>query len=98
MDVVKIDAEGSEPLVFRGMKQTIQRNPKLKVLMEFAPEHLRRSGINPERFLADLHSMGFTIKRVHDESGSLLSTSAAELTESFSTNLYLCRSNGSLVP
>lgn len=37
VDVVKIDVEGVEPKVFNGMKETIERNPGLRVLLEYSP-------------------------------------------------------------
>ena len=37
VDIVKLDIEGSEALVFKGMQKTIQDNPRLKVLMEYSP-------------------------------------------------------------
>src|SRR5271165_258534 len=39
IDVVKIDAEGSEPTILRGMRRIIQANPQIRIIMEFAPAH-----------------------------------------------------------
>jgi FkbM family methyltransferase len=38
VDVIKMDVEGLEPLVFEGMKKTIADNPQLKIIMEYTPE------------------------------------------------------------
>lgn len=37
VDVMKIDVEGMEPFVFEGMKETIERNPQLKIIVEYSP-------------------------------------------------------------
>jgi FkbM family methyltransferase len=37
VDVVKIDVEGLEPMVFEGMKETIANNPQLQVIIEYSP-------------------------------------------------------------
>ena len=36
VDLVKIDVEGHEPLVLRGMERTIARSPNIRIVMEFA--------------------------------------------------------------
>jgi FkbM family methyltransferase len=38
VDVIKMDVEGIEPLVFEGMRSTIANNPDLKIIMEYTPE------------------------------------------------------------
>lgn len=37
VDVVKIDVEGVEPLVFAGMQKTIADNPDIRIIMEYTP-------------------------------------------------------------
>ena len=37
VDLVKIDVEGAEPRVFNGMKETIAKNPGLRILVEYSP-------------------------------------------------------------
>lgn len=37
IDVIKMDVEGAEPLVFEGMQQTLARNPDLQIVMEYSP-------------------------------------------------------------
>ena len=37
VDVIKIDVEGVEPLVFEGMQQTIANNPDLRIIVEYSP-------------------------------------------------------------
>lgn len=91
VDVIKIDAEGSEPFVLRGMREILARSPGIRILMEFAPVHLRRAGVDPSAFLDEIASLGFAIRRIHDETGEPLTASRDELISVFSANLDLVR-------
>lgn len=37
VNVIKIDAEGAEPLIFEGMEEVLKRNSDLRIVMEFSP-------------------------------------------------------------
>lgn len=37
VDFIKMDCEGVEPQIFRGMQRTLAQNPNLKMVMEFSP-------------------------------------------------------------
>jgi FkbM family methyltransferase len=89
VDIVKIDAEGAELLIIRGMQQVIKRNPKIRILLEFAPVHLKRAGSSPREVLDEFASLGFEIRRIDDVNGDLLSVAPGELAEVFSANLQL---------
>ena len=39
VDVIKMDVEGVEPLVFAGMQRTIRSNPQLQIIMEYTPSN-----------------------------------------------------------
>lgn len=62
-DFVKIDAEGAEPSIWRGM-QKILENPKVVVLMEFCPRFTSEA----EGLLDDIVRRGFPLRRVGTES------------------------------
>jgi len=59
VDVIKMDVEGIEPLVFEGMKKTIADNPQLKIIMEYTPEAYTDAG-KFTRFLCD----NFVVKKI----------------------------------
>ena len=92
VDLVKIDAEGAEPLILRGMKRIIKRNPGIRIILEFAPVHLRRAGSSPSAFLDQITSLGFAVRRIDEENGHLLTVTREELSAAFSVNLLLDRS------
>jgi FkbM family methyltransferase len=53
--LIKVDVEGAEPLVLRGMRMTLASPHKPHVIMEFCPKNLRGRGAEEEIFgiLAD---------------------------------------------
>ncbi len=63
VDLMKIDAEGCEPLIFEGMQGLIERSPNIQILMEFAP-HMIRASIDPAEFLSRIRLTGLTVKGV----------------------------------
>lgn len=93
LDLVKIDAEGAEPGILRGMKNLLARNPALRILLEFAPEHLRRAGVDPLQWGSDLVTSGFLIRRVEDVTGELLPVVPEELARCVSWNLLLTQTD-----
>jgi FkbM family methyltransferase len=67
VDFIKIDVEGAEPLVLKGMQQTVSNSPRLKMLMEYNPIALRAGGHNPLELLEALRDMGFISKQVNPD-------------------------------
>jgi FkbM family methyltransferase len=65
VDFMKVDVQGAEPLVFRGMARTFAANPGLQVITEFVPDPA--SGFPPEAYLRWLRSFGFSIHRLDDD-------------------------------
>jgi FkbM family methyltransferase len=57
IDFLKVDVEGAEPLVFRGARETIARNPKITILMEWSPDQLRAAGFDPAEFTDQLSAL-----------------------------------------
>jgi FkbM family methyltransferase len=77
VDVVKIDVEGSEPMVLRGAQALIERSPHLLAIVEFRAErHL--SGETPTRVLDCYESLGFELCALR-RNGVLEPVSADEL-------------------
>ncbi|MCX6605200.1 MAG: FkbM family methyltransferase [Acidobacteria bacterium] len=91
IDVIKIDAEGSEPFVLRGMTGILGRNPAVRIFVEFAPGHLRRAGIEPLQWYEELAKLGLKVQRVEDVSGALLPVEPDTLADCISWNLLLTR-------
>lgn len=63
VDLVKIDVEGHEPLVLRGMERTIARSPNIRIVLEFA-ENLLAHTVRAADFIEYIRGLGFAICRV----------------------------------
>jgi FkbM family methyltransferase len=63
VDLVKIDVEGHEPVVIRGMERTIARSPRMRMIIEFADTLLSHS-LKPADFLDYIRGLGFGICRL----------------------------------
>ncbi len=93
VDVVKIDVEGAELWVLRGMQGILQSNPHIRILMEFAPVHLRRAGIEPDAFWEELTGTDLKVTRIDDLTGDLLDVTRQELGGLRSAMLLLTRTS-----
>ncbi len=60
---VKIDVQGAEALVVEGARRLLAR-PSVGMLLEFWPEAVTRSGVDPGEFLRSLEQSGFLIHEV----------------------------------
>ena len=85
VDVLKIDAEGSEPKIWRGAADIIAQNPNMTVFMEFAPPMIVEYG-PPGEFLTSIRAAGFSIEEItphgilaHHDNSALQNKDWAEL-------------------
>ncbi|MCC2310057.1 FkbM family methyltransferase [Cellulomonas chengniuliangii] len=78
VDVVKIDAEGAELEVLRGMQRIAEDNPDIVVFAELAAEHLTRAETSIDALIAEATQRGWdhdifeTVSGEHPEPGSEL--------------------------
>jgi FkbM family methyltransferase len=63
VDLVKIDVEGHEPFVMRGMQNTIRRSPNIRIFLEFVEAFLAHT-VSADIFTEEIESLGFRICRV----------------------------------
>lgn len=90
--LAKLDVEGFEPQVWRGMQRLIADNPGLIVLVEFCPNNLRRAGILIEDWLTEFLAPDFTAYEVDEVTGHIRPLrSLVELAAADSLNLLLLR-------
>jgi FkbM family methyltransferase len=68
VDLVKIDVEGHEPFVIRGMQKTIRRSPNIRIFVEFVEAFLLHT-VSADRFAAEIEGLGLRICRVLSHSG-----------------------------
>lgn len=51
VDFIKLDVDGPEPKVLKGLERTIQRSPNLQMVAEYYPKYIRDAGLNPQDML-----------------------------------------------
>ena len=61
IDLIKMDVQGWESEVLRGLEQTLRRNPALTVYFEYWPEGLRRAGEPLSSPVEILRQSGFSV-------------------------------------
>jgi hypothetical protein len=74
VDLVKIDAEGAEDQVWRGMRCTVERNPAIAIFLEFVPSRYR----DPRGFVGEIQEAGFSLRAVSHDS-EIVSVSESDL-------------------
>jgi FkbM family methyltransferase len=67
--LAKIDAEGFEPQVWKGMRRVVDDNPALAVIVEFGPVHLARAGLEVDDWLRQFTALGFTPMEIDEVTG-----------------------------
>lgn len=63
VDLAKIDVEGHEPFVIRGMQKTIRRSPNIRIFVEFVEEFLAHT-VNTEQFAEEIRGLGLKICQI----------------------------------
>lgn len=67
VDLVKMDTQGFEPYVLRGMVRILNENPQIVIVSEFYPQALFTEKRLPQAFLRDIRTLGLSISLVRDE-------------------------------
>jgi FkbM family methyltransferase len=65
-DCVKIDVEGAEPKVLRGMRKTIHQFRNLFIVIEFCPQNLANGGYTARDFFDLLVELGLSAEIIGD--------------------------------
>ena len=79
ISLVKVDVEGAEPMVLQGMRETLMRNPSVKIVFEFWPRYIRNFQVDPLTFLTQLEEQRFSFSIVDSDARRLIPTDASKL-------------------
>jgi len=71
IDFIKIDVQGYEPYVLRGLLKTLENNKDVKIITEFWPHGIRNAGSDPVELLRLLQGMGFQFWAVVPNAGKI---------------------------
>lgn len=61
IDFIKIDVQGAEFNVLKGMEKTIDSNHELQIVLEYAPGSFELSDVDPKAYFAFMRGHGFSI-------------------------------------
>ncbi len=95
--LVKVDTEGAEPLVLKGMQESLRLNPGIRLFLEFNPAGLVEQGTPPDDFLQMLRDAGFKVYHVDSDSRTVELANLSNLlktcppTSNLVTNLWCIR-------
>ena len=70
IDFIKIDTQGSEAWAIQGMPLLLRRN-RVKIITEFEPPLLRKSGVEPREYLDILSEYGFKLYQINDQENKI---------------------------
>ena len=65
VDFIKIDVDGPEPRVLQGLVRTFERNPQLKLIIEYYPLYIVGGGQDPNLFMEIINKY-FTYELISD--------------------------------
>jgi FkbM family methyltransferase len=89
--LVKLDVEGGEVRVLRGMSGVAAASPQLRLVVECNPWALRRMGFSTNDLLAAVHALGFTKARSLDGPAAEISLERGARVDGPSQNLLVWR-------
>ena len=79
VDMIKMDVQGAEANVLKGMRRTLEANRRLRMIIEYTPWMLRESGADPMSLLTDLESAGFSLSIIDEALGTVESATSAQV-------------------
>lgn len=96
-NLVKLDTEGAEYLVFKGMDKMIKSSKKLQIICEFAPRLLNLCGTSPKKLIRLILNSGFNLAIIDNKKQKLVKSDYANLINTYTgnryTNLFLSQKN-----
>ena len=66
VDFIKIDTDGAEPEILKGLEQTVINNPQLKLIIEFYPKYIENLNLNPQDVI-DFLDKHFTYSKIEGD-------------------------------
>ncbi|PZU73207.1 MAG: hypothetical protein DI531_11005 [Brevundimonas sp.] len=97
VSLVKIDAEGWENEVAKGMVRLCKDSPDILVIAEFASSHLARTGVTPTQWFDDFAALGLSdFSLIDEQTGALSPCGVERLMQMETANILLERPGAGL--
>jgi len=87
--MIRIDAEGAEPLIIKGAKDIIRRSDDIKLICEWSIDMMKQN-IDVTEYVNSLNSMGFKFWRINHDS-NLISVPPSEMIALPHCEIVMCR-------
>jgi FkbM family methyltransferase len=91
VDVVKIDAEGAEFEILKGMTRILAQASEIAVVLEFSAAHFERAGASPAELVEFMASFGLWPQLIDDRSGRVESFDLGQVLRLPAANLLFQR-------
>ena len=91
IDLMKIDVEGAELEVIESGSSLILKNPNIALIVEFGPEHLRRTKCSFKKWINTFTKLGLTYRVINTHTGILEKWTTDQLKQVVSVNLFFSR-------
>lgn len=91
INFIKMDVEGAESNVIKGMPNILKTSKNLKMIVEYNPLAIKQLGLNPENYLDLLIKNEFLLYDVDERSKTLIKTQKEDLLKKYDklyTNLF----------
>jgi FkbM family methyltransferase len=79
IDLIKLDIEGAEGLAVRGMSRILETN--VKIITEFFPALIRKSGVKPREYLDFLINRGYTLYYINGQENKIDAVTVNEVAQ-----------------
>lgn len=96
INFIKIDVEGAETMVLKGMVNTLNKNNILKLMVEYNPDAIMNMGLEPKSYLELLVKNGFGIFDIDSKNMEIEKTDIHTLVKKYHdeyTNLFCVKIN-----
>jgi FkbM family methyltransferase len=91
VDLVKIDVEGAELLVYQGMSRVLRENLEIELILKWSASHFVRTNQSPNLFWDLIRNDGFKLLRIDDEPPGQLVALEGVATVPDAANILLTR-------
>ena len=89
VDWIKIDVEGAELDVIRGMGLFCEKFPQCRMLVELCPANLDRACTSPEELINQIKGLGYTVEALIEDGASYAIQEIKDISQTLGSKSYI---------